>query len=280
MKGAASNVFVVQHAPYVARYTAPNPGPKTLSGTHTYVVGKEPGYVIDPGPVDQPHLTAVAASLRATGVSVLAILLSHGHPDHAPGARLLKDLLGVEVVGSRHMLPSEAAAAGVDRYYSDGERFAIGEDQLVVLDAPGHSVDQVAFWLSDARILFSADTILGTGSTLIAPPEGDMTAYMGTLAMMRSLDARLILPGHGPEVTDPTAKIDEYIEHRVAREQQLLNLLSPGRVDIDELVARLYADTDPSLHGLARGSVSAQLQKLLQEGKIEFDGESYWVPGA
>lgn len=266
---------VVSRGPYVAMYTAPNPGPKTLSGTHTYVVGREGAVIIDPGPLSPEYQRALTSSLRSAGISVVAILLSHGHPDHAPGAGILKELLGVEVIASSRMPSEDAAAAGVDRSFDEAETFAPGSDALEVIATPGHTPDQVAFWMPKSRILFTGDNILGSGSSLIAPPEGDMTAYMHTLERLRSLGPRLILPGHGPVVTDPDAKIAEYIAHRRNREKQLVQALTESPGTVAQLVGRMYADTDPRLHDLARGSVEAQVKKLVREGRAERVGETY-----
>jgi glyoxylase-like metal-dependent hydrolase (beta-lactamase superfamily II) len=275
MRGEDISVEIVSQEPWIAMYTAPNPGPKTLTGTHTYVVGRNNAVLIDPGPRSLAYQNALASSLRAANVTVAAILLSHGHPDHAPGASILKGRLGVEVVASEHMAPDVAADSAVDRRFADGETFHTGSDAISVIPTPGHAPDQVAFWMPESRILFTGDTVLGSGSTLVAPPAGDMTAYMQTLEQLRALGPRLMLPGHGPVVTDPGAKIAEYIAHRLEREAQLVDVLSERPSTIPQLVARLYADTDPRLHDLARGSVAAQLEKLVREGKVERDGDVY-----
>ncbi len=266
---------VVSYKPRVVVHTAPNPGPKTLTGTHTYVVGQERALVIDPGPVAPDYQQGIASALRSAETRPVAILLSHGHPDHAPGARVLKDLLGVEVIASRFIDPASAAAAGVNRYFDTEETFDLGSDRLCVLATPGHAPDQVAFWIPTARILFTGDTILGSGSTLIAPPEGDMISYMRTLEEMRTLYPRVILPGHGPIVSDPNTKIDDYVAHRRRRERQLLETLAEGPGTIAQLVSRMYVDTDPRLHDLASGSVAAQLQKLEREGMVLNAGDTY-----
>lgn len=268
---------IVHQDPDVAMFTAPNPGPKTLSGTHTYVVGKKGALVIDPGPASPEYQYQLASSLRALDIDVAAILLSHGHPDHAPGARLLKDFLGVPVMASPCMSSEDADAAGVDRFFVDSETFESGSDTLQVLAAPGHTRDQVAFWMPRSHILFTGDTILGSGSTLIAPPEGDMGDYMETLERLDALQPRLILPGHGPVVSEPAAKIAEYVAHRRDREKQLVQVLADSPGTVSQLVARLYADTDVRLHGLARGSVEAQLEKLTREGKVGRAGEIYFA---
>jgi glyoxylase-like metal-dependent hydrolase (beta-lactamase superfamily II) len=249
----------------------------TLSGTHTYVLESDRTYVVDPGPLRPEYLGALAEWIvtRRSERPQVSILLSHGHPDHSPGAGALKQLLDAEVVASEHMDARAAARAGVDRRFMPGERLGSGSDVLEVLHAPGHAPDQMAFWMPQAGILFSGDTILGEGSSLVAPPEGDMVEYMRTLERLRNLGPRLILPGHGPIVTDPQAKIDEYIEHRRERERQLLNALAVGPSTVAGLVEQIYRDVDPALLDMASGSVAAQLVKLMDDGRVRRSGEVY-----
>jgi glyoxylase-like metal-dependent hydrolase (beta-lactamase superfamily II) len=251
----------------VYMFTAPNPGPKTLTGTHTYVVGSEKAYVIDPGP-DLPIYQEALARWIQGRRHVQAILLTHGHPDHAPGASSLRRLLDVPVWASDAMPPLERKAFGVDRTFAEQERFPTDGETIVVIDAPGHRTDHVAFWLPQSRVLFAGDTILGQGTSVIAPPEGDMALYLQTLERLRQLDPALIAPGHGPLVTDPRAKIEEYISHRRDREEQIMRAMSSGPATLDQLTARVYTDVDPALFGLARASLEAQVIKLEREGRI------------
>jgi len=254
-------------------FTAPNPGPKTLDGTHTFVVGRKVAYIIDPGPESGSYQADLAEWLKNDGAVVRAVLLTHGHPDHAPGAVRLKGLLDVPILASTGMPEQEAEALGAQRELSDGQYLTTDGDRLGVLGAPGHTADHVVFWLEGARVLFAGDVILGQGTTLIAPPEGDMVAYLQTLEKLRRLDARVIAPGHGPLIDDPVKKIDEYVRHRKEREEQIVRALQSGPTTVEDLVRRVYVDVDPRLHGLAAGSVHAQLLKLCREGRAqEVDG--------
>jgi glyoxylase-like metal-dependent hydrolase (beta-lactamase superfamily II) len=259
-------------------FTAPNPGPKTLDGTHTFVVGQDQAYIIDPGPYLPSYQDFLARWLRENERRPHGILLTHGHPDHAPGATHLKRLLGVPIWSSAEMADAQAQDLSVDQRFTDEIPFDVDGDRLLVFASPGHAADHVAFWLEKARILFSGDTILGQGSTLIAPPEGDMTAYMATLEALQRLGPRLIAPGHGPVVTDPQRKIEEYIQHRREREAQLLRELSHGPAGEEELVARVYTDVDPTVRSLARWSVQAQLAKLVAERKVIRSDDLYRLP--
>lgn len=267
-----------KHGPNILVFTAPNPGPKTLEGTHTYVLFGDSCYIIDPGPAIDEYQRSLADRIRriqerAPGAA--GILLTHGHPDHAPGATLLSSLLDFRIYASpnldRTYLPHDVFV----RPLNDGYAFAVGSQKLVTLAAPGHSEDHLAFWLEDDRILFAGDTVLGRGTSLVAPPEGDMRKYMDTLARFQALNPAIICPGHGPVVDDPAGKLTEYAEHRRERERQVMAALVDGPADPRQLVQRLYADVDPRLHDLAEGSVMAQLLKLEAEGRVRSSAGRY-----
>ncbi|HEX6506742.1 MAG TPA: MBL fold metallo-hydrolase [Chloroflexota bacterium] len=257
-------------------FTAPNAGPKTLEGTNAYVVGGRAAYVIDPGPDDERYIGNLAAWLEVAAIDVRGILLTHGHPDHALGAARLSDLLGARVwaaATARYPLYSAPPHQNLDV----GSRFSLDADGLRVIPAPGHSADSVVFWLEKDRILFSGDTILGRGTSVVAPPEGDMTAYMQSLARIRELHPRFIAPGHGPVITDGDATIAEYIEHRRRREAQIIAALRTAPATPTELVDRIYVDTPTDLLPLARDSVLAQLEKLEREGSVRLAGGRWQV---
>lgn len=261
--------------PSLVMFTAPNPGPKTLSGTHSFVVGHHPAYVIDPGPAIKDYLGAMAQWVTEQNIVVEGILLTHSHPDHAPGAPLLAGMLDAPVLASADMPEDIARGLCADALLNDGDTLRVAGDVLRVVATPGHAHDHIAFWLEGARVLFAGDTILGEGTTVIAPPEGDMSLYMQTLERIRELRPYLIAPGHGPLIRDPGAKLEEYVAHRRQREEQIIQALERGPATIEELVARVYADVDPGLHGLAAGSVEAQLIKLTREGRAAERGNLY-----
>jgi glyoxylase-like metal-dependent hydrolase (beta-lactamase superfamily II) len=256
-------------------FTSPNPGLKTLEGTHTFVVGRRPSVLIDPGPEIPEYLASLVDWLGGEKIEPRAILLSHQHPDHAPGARLLRDALRVPVWASPRYGETIFEPVEPDFTYGPQQEFPADEEALRIFETPGHSPDHVAFWLDESGMLFSGDTILGRGTSLVAPPEGDMTDYMKTLEHMRTLEPYLVAPGHGPIISDPAAKIDAYIRHRREREEQILARLASRPMSVEELVADLYADVDTRLHDLAAGSVSAQLQKLLIEGRVKESAAHY-----
>jgi glyoxylase-like metal-dependent hydrolase (beta-lactamase superfamily II) len=238
----------------------------TLDGTNGYVVDGGDGawIAIDPGPDEPAHVAAFVDAARERGAHYEAILVTHGHPDHYPGAAPLARATGAPVYAHR------AAAFAHDRTLGDGDRVTAGGAVLLALDAPGHARDHLVFVLEDERALFTGDVIVGRGTVVIAPPNGDMRAYQRTLHRLRDDfgDASFIYGGHGPEVADARAKIDEYIAHREAREREILGALRRGPATIPALVARIYRDVDRRLWPAAARQVLAYLIALEREGRI------------
>jgi glyoxylase-like metal-dependent hydrolase (beta-lactamase superfamily II) len=241
----------------VTRVLAPNPGIRELEGTNTWIVGDAPAIVVDPGPDDPGHLVEV---VRTAG-SIGAIALTHDHPDHAPGAVPLGAMTGAPVLAAR---PTE----GMERI-RDGEQVSVGSLMLSVVGTPGHTPDHVAFFDVRTGSLFTGDAVLGRGTSVIDPPEGDLTAYLRSLRRMRELAPKTIYPGHGPVVLRAIAKLDEYLDHRAMREGQVLSALGDESRTPEELAAEIYADYPPEVHELAARSVLAHLIKLEAEGRAE-----------
>lgn len=245
---------------------APNPSAMTLSGTNSYVVdcGRGEALVIDPGPPIDAHVDALIETVRSKGLTISAIALTHGHPDHAPAARPLATLSGAPIYAH--------PGSGVDR---DGDfeldsDFRVGESALRVIDAPGHTFDHVVFYLPEERALFTGDVILGEGTVVIAPPGGAMRPYQQTLQRLADDfgDARTIYGGHGPPIGDAQAKIAEYIEHRRMRERELLDALAEGEQTIPELVVRIYGENRPILLPAMARQMLAYLMALESEGAV------------
>lgn len=232
--------------PEVAKLLAPNPGPMTLEGTNTYLYGEGPCAVIDPGPDDDGHVAAILAAAEQRG-GIGVVLLTHSHADHAAAAERLGREAGAEVVLPRE---DEEARAG-----------------LRVLATPGHEVDHVCF-LSDDGVCFAGDLVLGLGSTIVGPDGGGLAAYMESLRLLRAEPLRLICPGHGPWITDPAAKLDEYIGHREAREARLLAALERGERSRAALLAEVWDDVPPVLLPMAAMAMEAHLEKLEAEGRL------------
>jgi glyoxylase-like metal-dependent hydrolase (beta-lactamase superfamily II) len=241
----------------IVRVLAPNPGIRELEGTNTYVVGDAPAIVIDPGPADDGHLREVERTAGRVGL----IALTHDHPDHAPGAEGLAAATGAPIRALRPPFGGERLR--------DGERVESNGAALEVIATPGHSPDHVAFWLPRERALFTGDTVLGRGTSVIDPPEGDLVAYLRSLRRMRDLVPATIYPGHGPVVLRGADKLEEYLEHRAMRERQILQSLEDGARSIDELVEVVYAGYPREMLELAGRSVVAHLLKLDVEGRVE-----------
>jgi glyoxylase-like metal-dependent hydrolase (beta-lactamase superfamily II) len=259
---------------------APNPSIYTGPGTNTYLVGDGPGLVcIDPGPDDATHLEAVLAAAEARGGSIRRILLSHSHPDHRPLARELAARTGATV----HALEPERGDDGA-LPLRDGERVRSGQVTLEVVATPGHAGDHLCFYEHDGGVLYSGDHILGGMTSVVSPPDGDMTAYMASLERVRALRPAVIHPGHGPRIDDAMALIDQYLTHRRAREAEVERAVREhgGLVAPIELVPQIYAAYPVALHPAAARSVEAHLDKLAAEGRatrVVVDGEPrYRIP--
>ncbi len=247
---------------HILRVLAPNPGVYTLEGTNTWIVGWDPAVVIDPGPDDAGHLREVMREAGRVG----AILLTHDHPDHAPGAPSLAESTGAPLFAFRPPVGGERLR--------DGQVVRAGGVAVAAVPTPGHTPDHVAFFVEDEGALFTGDAVVGRGTSVIDPPDGDLAAYLRSLERMRKLGPRTIYPGHGPVVLNAIAKLDEYIEHRAMREEQVLEALKDGARTPDELVADIYTDHGKELHPLAARSVVAHLIKLEGEGRVARTGKA------
>lgn len=235
---------------------APNPSPMTLDGTNTWLVG--PGddlLAIDPGPEDEGHLQAIAAA-----GNVRQILLTHGHPDHAEGARRLHEVTGapVRALDPAHRLGGEGLAAG--------DVVTVDEVEVQVVATPGHTSDCLSFYIPTDGALLTGDTVLGRGTTVVAYPDGDLGAYLESLTMLRDLaqmhEAQSLLPGHGPALGDPVAVIDAYLDHRRARLEQVREVWAGGQRTADEIVDIVYAEVPASVRFAALASTLAQVAYL------------------
>lgn len=258
-------------SPYIRRVVADNPGPMTGPGTNTYLIGVDEIVVVDPGPDSAEHTEAIVG---AGSGRIRWIVLTHTHPDHAPGAAALKAATGAEVCAF-----DDRDGVAVDRVLSDDEFIDASEFRIRVMHTPGHASNHLCYFLEEERTLFSGDHIMEGSTVVIAPPDGDMAAYMESLRRVRGIKRlRAIAPGHGHLITDPVAAIDAYLEHRTEREAQILGELSGGDpVAIETIVANLYPDLIDELVPRAAQSVHAHLIKLQAEGKVSgTDPDSPW----
>jgi glyoxylase-like metal-dependent hydrolase (beta-lactamase superfamily II) len=252
-------------SPLVRRITAANPSHMTGPGTNTYLVGNDEVLVIDPGPEDDVHTKAI---LKAAKGRIRWIMCTHTHPDHSPGVPALKAETGAEV-----MAWSNRGGLRTDRRLSDGDQLVTDEFTMTAVHTPGHAGNHLCFFLEDERMLFSGDHIMQGSTVVITPPDGDMGAYLESLAKVRALNLKAIAPAHGHVITDPNAVIDWYVTHRLEREAQLHGLLiEMGSARIAQLVEAAYVPLDPVLIPMAKRSVHAHLRKLADEGKVEGNG--------
>jgi glyoxylase-like metal-dependent hydrolase (beta-lactamase superfamily II) len=242
----------------ILRLIAPNPGPMTLGGTNTYFYGSGPCVVIDPGPDDEGHLEAVRAAADERG-GVGSIVLTHGHGDHADGA----EALARAIVDRRALEGGGAARKPEVIRPGDGDEHG----GLRAIATPGHAPDHVCLMTADG-VCFSGDLVLGTGSTFVPPDGGSLAAYMDSLRRMQGEPIELIAPGHGPWITDPMAKLAEYVEHREMRERRLLTALERGERSRDALLAEAWSDVPPELREAAAMVMDAHLDKLATEDRL------------
>ena len=246
--------------------TAPNPGPFTLSGTRTYLLSEST--VIDPGPAIDSHVEAIRNAMP----TLRTILLTHRHEDHAPAAVPLKRATGARIVAPAGVLDD----ATVDQRVAGGEILQIEGETLQVIATPGHTSEHVCF-LTSAGDLFTGDTVLGEGTTTIFPPDGSMSHYIDSLRVLLTHQPKRIFPGHGPTRDDARAVIEQYIAHRLEREQQVLDSLAAGATSAAAIRERIYPDLDHRLRVAAEIQINAHLDKLREEGRVVERGGEYKV---
>lgn len=259
-------------APFVRRLTAPNPSVMTGPGTNTYLVGDEVVAVVDPGPDDEGHLTRIEAAAAASAARIGYVLVTHTHPDHAPGAGPLAASCGAE---QRGYGPRDGFVP--DHELRDGDVLPLGPVRLRAVHTPGHASNHLCYLVEASHpgsrfqsLLLSGDHVMGGSTVVISPLDGDMSHYLTSLERLAAFEPPIgaIAPGHGPLLREPRAEIEAVIAHRLVREKAVADALSEmGRATVDELVAAVYTDVDPTRHPIARRSMWAHLRKLSTEGR-------------
>lgn len=274
-----------QVSPLIQRVICNNPGPFTFTGTGTYIVGhSQPGSavaVIDPGPLDDAHLTALLAAVE--GRTVSHILVTHTHRDHSPLARPFADRVAAPILAARPPAQDTHASGPLDEeedaVFSPDVMLTGGEAimgqgwTLRALFTPGHASNHMAFVLEDENALFCGDHVMGWSTTVVAPPDGDMTDYIRSLDVVIAAGFATLWPTHGAPVTEPAPFLAAYRQHRLDREAQILARLVAGDRTIAVMVPVLYAAVDQRLWPAAGLSVWAHLIKLVKDGRVVADGE-------
>ncbi len=279
-------------APGVRRVIAPNPSPMTFTGTNTYLVGRREVAVIDPGPADPRHLAAIEAALDE-GARITHVLVTHSHVDHSPLARELARRWQAPVLATgptgHGMSPRMRALAAEgrlgggegldhdfapDRALADGEGIESAEWRIETVATPGHMSNHAAFALAGEAdgILFTGDHVMGWATTLVSPPDGDLTAFMASLERLLEREERMYLPGHGGPVRETERLVRHIIDHRRMRERQILEALAAGPASAAELARRIYTDVDPRLLPMAARNVLAHLLDLEARGLAQAPG--------
>jgi glyoxylase-like metal-dependent hydrolase (beta-lactamase superfamily II) len=250
----------------IERVLAPNPGPFTGAGTNTWLVESAgSAVVIDPGPIDHGHAAAIAS--RLDDLTLVAVIVTHTHEDHAPLANPFASELGVPAYGY-----APGPAFDPDVRFGEGSTLEFGTERLEVLYTPGHSDDHLCFL--SGRVLFTGDHIIGGSSVMVER----MGPYLRSLERLRSLDLDRLYPGHGEAMDDPQAVVDWYVAHRMQREREILDAIAAGAATVRDIVEVVYRDVDSSLHPLAARSVRAHLDKSVEDGSLRVDGEKVKMP--
>jgi glyoxylase-like metal-dependent hydrolase (beta-lactamase superfamily II) len=266
-------------APGLRRIVARNPSPFTFKGTGTYVVGEGEVAIIDPGPDLPEHVGALLASLE--GERVTHILVTHTHRDHSPAAKAVKEATGAPTYGFGPHAGGKRGEAGVeeggdwdfvpDIVVRDGDAIEGGTWRFDSVHTPGHTSNHLCFALPDAGILFSGDHVMGWSTSVVAPPDGDMAAYMASLDKLLGRDDSVYWPTHGPAITEPHRHVRAFIAHRREREAGILDSLRAGIGTVDAIVERLYVGLNPALCRAAGRSVLAHLIDLIGRDIVAAD---------
>jgi glyoxylase-like metal-dependent hydrolase (beta-lactamase superfamily II) len=272
---------VRQVSPLIRRVICNNPGPFTFTGTGTYIVGSGNVAVIDPGPDDDAHFDALAAALD--GESVSHILVTHTHRDHSPLAQRLKQLTGAKThaYGPHGADRQRKIECGSNQLDASGDMdftpdITIGHGDIIegngwsmeAVFTPGHTSNHTAFSLREENALFSGDHVMAWSTSVIAPPDGNMSEYFASLSLLMERDDEVYWPTHGPEKRNPKSFVRAFISHRRMREEAIFRRIAKGDRTIDAIVKAVYADIDPRLHPAAAMSTFAHVEHLLERGKI------------
>ena len=270
-----------QVSPLIRRLVANNPGPFTYKGTGVYIIGRGEVAIVDPGPDNPEHVNAMLRAVE--GERVTHIFVTHRHMDHSPAAFPLAQRTGAKVCASKEpSKPSDCDTlrleASDDHGFEpehdvkDGDRFAGPGWTIEAVSTPGHTTNHMAYALLEENALFPGDHIMGWSTTIIGPPDGDMSAYLASLEKVRDRNFETLWPTHGPPVRDVRPFVEAYLAHRLERETQVIAQLARGKTQIKDMVVEMYADVDKRLHPAACHSVLAHMIRLVELGRVECMG--------
>lgn len=265
----------------VRRVIANNPSPFTFHGTGTYILGQREVAVIDPGPADETHVQALLAALA--GETVTHIFITHTHLDHSPATPLLQQHFnaaafaygphGIHASGGDAVRLEEGAdrAFQPDQLLRHGDVVQGGNWSVEAVYTPGHTSNHMCYQLCEEKALFTGDHVMGWSTSVIGPPDGDMDAYMDSLQLLLGRNDEIYWPTHGPAITEPKAHVQSFIDHRLAREEQILTCIRQGKERIDAIVADIYRHHPEALHPAAAMSVLAAILRLVKQGRLDCD---------
>ncbi|MCA1750028.1 MAG: MBL fold metallo-hydrolase [Parasphingopyxis sp.] len=268
--------------PLIRRVLAPNPSPFTYTGTQTYIVGRGEVAVIDPGPADERHIEAILVATEDEAIR--HIVCTHTHRDHSPAAAPLKAATDAEITGCAFLALEDAgpradaafdATYRPDRVLADGETLTGEGWTLETVATPGHTSNHLCFALPQADALFTGDHVMGWSTTVVSPPDGDMAAYMASLAKVIDRPESVYYPAHGEPIEKGRRYTRGLAGHRRQREGQILRAIEEGRREIPDMVAKMYKGLDPRLTGAAGRSVLAHLVDLENRGLVEQKGDRW-----
>tara|TARA_R110000787_G_scaffold148069_8_gene261944 strand:+ start:96 stop:992 length:897 start_codon:yes stop_codon:yes gene_type:complete len=267
-----------QVTPLVRRIVARNPSGFTFHGTNSYIIGHGRVAVLDPGPLLDEHVGALAAALK--GETVERIIVTHTHNDHSPAAAPLRNLVGGEIQGAipRPIAPGARTQESIQYDFAPDVEIAHGDViagdgwSLEAVHTPGHMSNHMCFALAEENILFTGDHIMGWNTTVVSPPDGNMTEYFASLEVCLARGEETYWPAHGPMIPDPQPFTRGYRTHRRMREGQIADCLDKGLRTIPEIVGKLYRHLPEKMHGAASRSVLAHLEHMVDTGRVRCDG--------
>ena len=264
---------IVQLSPLVKRITAGNASVFTGPGTNTYLVGNENVTVVDPGPALDTHIEAI---VKASD-SIKQIIVTHTHPDHSPGVKLLQEAIDVPAYGLiTDTTKDQDKTFSPLKLLSDGEVLDEEEYSIEVIHTPGHASNHLCYLLKEEGLIFTGDHIMSGSTVVISPPDGNMKHYIQSLEKLKNYDLKTIAPGHGETMKDPQLVAEWIVKHRLEREEKVSNALKEaGEGTPDTLVDKVYDDVDPSLFPIAKWSLQAHLLKLADDGIVIMEKDGF-----